>query len=160
MPTPVKQIFRFGPFQLDIGEHLLHRDGEIVSLTRKAFETLALLVQNSGHVLLKEEMMETIWPDSFVEEATLAQNVFTLRRVLGESPMQAQYIETVPRLGYRFIAKVSQLQSDHPTATNRQSGNNSMAIKSIAILPFKLLTVESDSEYFGMGMADALITKL
>ncbi|MBI3653797.1 MAG: winged helix-turn-helix domain-containing protein [Acidobacteria bacterium] len=160
MPAPVKHIFLFGPFHLDIRERLLLRDGEIVSLTRKAFETLALLVQNSGHVLQKEEMMNIIWPDSFVEEATLAQNVFTLRRVLGESPMQTQYIETVPRLGYRFIAKVSQLQSDYPVETDRQNGTSPTAIKSIAILPFKTLTVESDSEYFGLGMADALITRL
>jgi DNA-binding winged helix-turn-helix (wHTH) protein/tetratricopeptide (TPR) repeat protein len=160
MPTPVKQVFLFGPFQLDVGERLLLREGEIVSLTRKAFETLALLVQNSGHVLQKEEMMNIIWPDSFVEEATLAQNIFTLRRVLGESPMQAQYIETVPRLGYRFIAKVNQLQADYPAEINSHSSNNSTAIKSIAILPFKTLTIGSDNEYFGLGMADALITRL
>ena len=143
-----KRVYQFGPFQLDTEDCLLTRNGEIVPLTRKAFETLSLLVQNSGRVLEKEEMMKSIWPDRFVGEATLAQNVFTLRRVLGERPNQAHYIETVPRRGYRFIGRVSQPDYGAPKA------------KSIAILPFKVLTNDSSNEYFGLGIADALITRL
>lgn len=153
-----KRVYQFGPFQLDTGERILKRNGEMVPLTRKAFDTLCLLVENSGCVLQKEEMMNRIWPDSFVEEATLAQNVFTLRRVLGESPTEAQYIETVPRRGYRFIAKVSVVVPD--SGEQGEQGRNGPTAKSLAVLPFKTLTPERGNEYFGLGMADALITKL
>jgi DNA-binding winged helix-turn-helix (wHTH) protein/tetratricopeptide (TPR) repeat protein len=148
----IKRIYVFGPFRLDPGQHLLTRDGEVVPLTRKAFDTLTLLVQNSGRVLEKGEIMESIWPDSFVEEATLAQNIFTLRRVLGESPIEAHYIETVPRLGYRFIAKVSEQTLDE--------GGSSATVKSLAVLPFKTWMADGSDEYLGLGMADALITRL
>ena len=157
MAPEVKPIYQFGPFQLDIGEGLLKRDGETVQLTRKAFDTLALLVQNSGRVLTKDEMMQSVWPDSFVEEATLAQNIFTLRRVLGESPLTAQYIETVPRRGYRFIAEVKQITPPGPAD---QKVEQSSSLRSIAVLPFKMLTGEDCNQYFGLGMADALITRL
>ena len=160
MAAQNRRIFRFGPFELNTGERILTRDGEVVPLTRKAFETLSLLVQNSGHVLQKEEMMQSIWPDSFVEEATLAQNVFTLRRVLGESPIQAQYIETVPKFGYRFIAKVTEVFPEYGQEATSEDKGDVPPVKSIAILPFKILTAESDNEYFGLGMADALITRL
>ncbi len=97
-------------FCLDpVKRHLL-RDGEIVPLTRKAFETLLLLVQNSGKVLEKDEMMKILWPDTIVEEANLSQNIFILRKTLGESLDEHKYIETIPRRGYRFVAHVTELQ--------------------------------------------------
>ncbi|HKV41558.1 MAG TPA: winged helix-turn-helix domain-containing protein, partial [Blastocatellia bacterium] len=153
-------VYCFGPFELELRERTLKREGKIVPLTPKAFETLSLLVQHSGRVLEKDQMMSTIWPDSFVEEATLAQNIFTLRRVLGETPDQAHYIETVPRRGYRFSAKVEKIQpaGAHLTHGPREPGGP--AATSIAVLPFKTLSGDAGSEYFGLGMADALITKL
>jgi TolB-like protein/tetratricopeptide (TPR) repeat protein len=155
----LKQIYRFGPFSLDTGQRLLMRDGEIVPLTHKAFETLAFLVHNNGRVLQKEEMMKSIWPDSFVEEATLAQNVFILRKVLGETPLEARYIETVPKYGYRFVAEVTEVvPKSNGQMTDAEGG--SQAAKSVAVLPFKVLASEVGSEYFGIGMADALITRL
>src|SRR5437868_4200239 len=117
MSLDPKHVYQFGPFQLDTGQRLLMRDGENIPVTRKAFDTLCLLVENSGRVLQKEEMMKSIWPDSYVEEATLAQNVFTLRRVLDESPVDAHYIETVPRRGYRFIADVSEISPSYSQPT-------------------------------------------
>jgi TolB-like protein/Flp pilus assembly protein TadD len=150
-------VYQFGPFQLDIDDRLLTRDGATVPLTRKAFETLALLVENRGHALQKEEMLKRIWHDSFVEEATLAQNVFTLRRVLGESSIDVHYIETVPRLGYRFVAKVTEVWESKEADGEFGSG---AVIRSIAVLPFKTLCAETDDEYFGLGIADALITRL
>ena len=160
MTLQARRVYQFGQFQLDIQEYMLLRDGKVVPLTRKAFETLSLLVQNSGIVLQKDEMMKSIWPNSFVEEATLAQNVFTLRRILGESPNQAQYIETVPGRGYRFIAKVSEVLLDDHDDTASERGNGAGPLKSIAILPFKVLTSDTNDEYFGLGLADALITRL
>jgi TolB-like protein/DNA-binding winged helix-turn-helix (wHTH) protein/Tfp pilus assembly protein PilF len=85
-----------------------------VPLTPKVYEVLQLLVQNSGHMLGKEELLKAVWPDSFVEEGNLARNISTLRAALGESPEAPQYIETIPKRGYRFVASVLELQSVDP----------------------------------------------
>ncbi len=98
--------FNFGNFTLDLEKRLLLRDGEPVPLTPKAFDTLALLVRRSGHVVGKDELLDEIWADAFVEESTIAQNVFTLRKALGQNHTENQFIETVPKHGYRFIADV------------------------------------------------------
>lgn len=100
---PAKQIYEFGHFRIDPDERLLLRDGTPVPLTPKAFETLLALVQNSGHVVRKDDLMKRVWPDAFVEEVNLAQNVSAIRRVLDTNG--EQYIETVPKLGYRLIVK-------------------------------------------------------
>ena len=110
MASQVKQLFEFGPFRLDTGERVLLRAGALVPLTPKALDTLIALVRHGGHVLEKEELLKAVWPDTFVEEATLAQNVFTLRKALGNGQADGQrYIETIPRRGYRFIAPVREL---------------------------------------------------
>jgi TolB-like protein/DNA-binding SARP family transcriptional activator len=159
VPPVLKHIYQFGPFRLDMGQHLLTREGETLPLTHKAFDTLAFLVQNSGRILQKEEMMNSIWSDSFVEEATLAQNIFTLRKVLGETPLEVRYIETVPKLGYRFIAEVEELLPENSEQMTNQESRN-LTARSLAVLPFQTLTNDSGDEYFGLGMADALITRL
>src|SRR3981081_3386983 len=97
-------IFSFGPFRLEPGEHRLLRDGEPVALTPKAFETLLALGKRAGRVVTKDELFQQVWPDAIVEEGTLAQNVFTLRRALGDD---TRYIETVPKVGYRFVEPVT-----------------------------------------------------
>ncbi|MBO0856858.1 MAG: winged helix-turn-helix domain-containing protein [Chloracidobacterium sp.] len=149
-------IFEFGPYLLDVKERRLLTGGKQVSLTPKAFDTLLMLVQNSGRVLEKHEMMDYIWSDCVVEEATLAQNIFTLRRVLGERVTGIKYIETVPKKGYRFIAEVKQAYKEQFETESHVK----LSPPSIAILPFDSLLVENDNEYLGLGMADTLITKL
>jgi TolB-like protein/DNA-binding winged helix-turn-helix (wHTH) protein/Flp pilus assembly protein TadD len=99
------RLFEFGPFRLDPAERKLLRDNEIVALTPKAFDTLVLLVQNSGHLMEKEELIGILWPNTFVEEGSLSNNIFLLRKALGEDPA---FIETVPRRGYRFASAVRQ----------------------------------------------------
>jgi TolB-like protein len=131
--------------------------GKQVPLTPKAVSILLLLVQNGGHVLEKKEIMDHIWPDSFVEEATLAQNIFTLRRALGESPTGPQYLETVPKRGYRFIAEVKELRGEVAVPAPQEPPPS---LPAIAVLPFDHLTPGNDDEYLGLGMADALITML
>ena len=106
MSQQTKRLYEFGPFRLDAQERLLLRDREIVPLTPKAFDMLLALVENSGRLLGKQELMQRLWPDSFVEEGSLAQNVSLLRRALGENLEGEKFIETVPRRGYRFIASV------------------------------------------------------
>jgi TolB-like protein/DNA-binding winged helix-turn-helix (wHTH) protein/Tfp pilus assembly protein PilF len=106
------RLYEFGPFRLDPTERKLLRGNEIVALTPKAFDTLLLLVRNSGHLLEKDELITMLWPDSFVEEGSLSNNIFLLRKALGEDPA---FIETVPRRGYRFIGAVRQFPPAAPT---------------------------------------------
>src|SRR6185436_10800523 len=100
--------YAFGPFYLDTTRRTLMREGVAVPLTPKVFDTLLLLIENNDRVVEKGELMEAIWPDSYVEERNLAQNVFTLRKALGED----KYIETVPKRGYRFAAGVRQVVNE------------------------------------------------
>ncbi len=105
---PLK-FYEFGPFRINITERLLQRDRKIVPLTPKVFDTLLVMVENCGHVLEKNELMQTLWPDSFVEESSLTQNVSLLRRALGETNDGRQYIETLPKRGYRFVVDVREV---------------------------------------------------
>src|SRR5262245_43107196 len=100
-----KHFYEFGPFRLDTADRLLLRDGQHVPLTPKAFETLLILVENCGHVIDKDELLKKVWPDTFVEEVNLAKNVSYLRKILGGEEA-AQYIETIPKRGYRFVVSV------------------------------------------------------
>jgi len=99
--------YEFGPFRLEPATRRLLRDGEPLPLTPKAFDTLLLLVQNRERVVEKEEVLRRVWPDAVVEESNLAQNIFTLRKALGDTPEGARFIATVPRRGYRFVAEVT-----------------------------------------------------
>jgi len=108
MVRQASHIYEFGPFQLVPEERQLLRDNQPVPLTPKSFDLLVVLVENSGHLIEKGELLKRIWPDSFVEEANLSVNVSALRRALGEGPNEHQYVETVPRRGYRFVAGVKE----------------------------------------------------
>ncbi|HEX8775473.1 MAG TPA: winged helix-turn-helix domain-containing protein [Pyrinomonadaceae bacterium] len=112
MPSQLRQLYEFGPFILDAAERQLLRDGEPVPLTHKAFETLLILVENSGHVVEKEKFFQTIWANAFVEDGSLTVNISLLRKVLGRNEKGQQYIETLPRRGYRFTAGVKVLGND------------------------------------------------
>ena len=109
MSTQSQHLYEFGPYRLDTAERLLLRDGEPVSLTPKAFETLVALVQRSGHLVEKDELMKVVWSESFVEESNLTNNVYALRKMLGHGENGQSYIETVPKRGYRFTALVKEL---------------------------------------------------
>ena len=109
MGTRTKHLYEFGLFRLDATDRLLYREGNLVSLPPKVFDTLLLLVASSEQVLTKDEMMKQIWPDTFVEEGTLAQYIFLLRKALGDS---AEWIENHPRRGYRFSAPVKEFHDD------------------------------------------------
>jgi DNA-binding winged helix-turn-helix (wHTH) protein/TolB-like protein/Tfp pilus assembly protein PilF len=104
-----KSIYEFGPFRLDPAEHTLVREGKPIALAPKVFDILTLLVKKNGHLFGKEELMQAVWPDSFVEEGNLTRNISTLRTALGENPDEHQYIETVPKRGYRFVGFVTEL---------------------------------------------------
>ncbi|MDT5270991.1 MAG: hypothetical protein QOH49_3177 [Acidobacteriota bacterium] len=236
MVKTAKHFYEFGPFRVDALKRRLLRDGKIVPLTPKAFDTLLVLIENCGRVVEKDDLMEKVWPGLVVEENNLTQNVSALRKALGEQRDDPQYIMTVSGLGYRFIASVKEMWPEeielNPTApvksetvvveethkghqngfahtsteqttsstpalepvatssgrrggvlaasalialtllaggyylftrTAKRAETNAALnsqIKSIAILPFKALGSEGTDEYIGLGMADALITKL
>jgi Tol biopolymer transport system component/DNA-binding winged helix-turn-helix (wHTH) protein len=116
MARPFRHFYEFGPYRLDAAERQLRRGAEAVHLTPKELDTLFALVRGAGRLIRKEELLKEIWPDTFVGEATLAQNVFTLRRALGETEGGKSYVETVPRRGYRFAAAVREVREGAETS--------------------------------------------
>jgi DNA-binding winged helix-turn-helix (wHTH) protein/Tol biopolymer transport system component len=119
--TPVDVSYAFGPFRLDPQQSMLFRGSEAVPLTPKVFDTLRILVENSGRVLSRDSLMEQVWGDTIVSDSNLTQNIWVLRNTLGEDESQ-RYIETVPRRGYRFVAPVTRLESGpEPVATVAQA---------------------------------------
>jgi serine/threonine-protein kinase len=102
-------LYEFGGFQMDPERRVLSRGGAPVPLTPKAFDILLLLVERRGEVVGKDQLMALAWPDVAVEENNLTRNISTVRKSLGESPGEHDYIVTVPGRGYRFVAEVSEL---------------------------------------------------
>src|SRR6267378_7453508 len=229
MPLEIQEKYEFGPFRLDPTEHTLLRDDQVVALTPKAFETLALLVRSSGHLVRKEELIERVWRDTIVEEGNLNVIIHTLRKALGDDPRESKYIETVAKCGYRFVADVRKAAGNEEKAieaTNALAPSNGdkqyshqqqvtalsstalslslplgpryrrglvilaasvvavvvaaalfsvwrsnhqpkataaalpAPVRSIAVLPFRVLSGEKGDEYLSLGLADALITSL
>lgn len=214
--------YAFGPFVLDGTERLLLRGDEVVALTPKVLETLFVLVENHGRVLTKNVLMEALWPDCFVEESSLTQNISLLRKALGNGQADQIYIETIPKRGYRFVAPVIEVNDECPTnfslpsdfdrlrlvghPTNKVSErfrpvalpearrvprrlrwqnlaalfcviavstgmfywwrvgsakrNAGVAVKSVAVLPFKTVGANGETELMGLGLADSVILKL
>jgi eukaryotic-like serine/threonine-protein kinase len=106
MATEPRIVYEFGPFRMDPDKQTLLRENDPVPVTPKAFETLLALVRRSRDVVSKEELLKEVWPDSFVEESNLSQNIFLLRKALGDTAEDRQYIVTLPGRGYRFAATV------------------------------------------------------
>jgi DNA-binding winged helix-turn-helix (wHTH) protein/pimeloyl-ACP methyl ester carboxylesterase/class 3 adenylate cyclase len=129
MTSAEKRFYEFGPFRLDLEERLLLREGKPVQLTPKAFDTLLALLENSGKVLEKEEMMRQVWPDTFVEEANLAVNISLLRKALGNRADGGHYIETLPRRGYRFAARVREVTEEQPEMIMMERVRTSIVIE-------------------------------
>jgi len=112
MVTGPKVLYEFGPFRVDPDKQVLLREDQPVSITPKAFETLLILVRHSREVVSKDELMKAVWPDAFVEEANLSQNIFVLRKALGDTLEDRRYIVTLPGRGYRFVAQVRTVAQD------------------------------------------------
>lgn len=104
-------VYRFGGFELEPAERRLSQAGESVSLTPKVFDTLVLLVERAGHVVSKDELMKVLWPRGYVDESNLTKHVWLIRRALGDGEHDSRFIETVPKVGYRFVAPVTAADS-------------------------------------------------
>ena len=158
--------YEFGPFRLDLEERLLLRNGKVVPLAPKLLETLEILVQNNGHLMGKDSLLQLLWPNNFTEETSLSQNIFQLRKVL-RGATEEEYIETIPKRGYRFVANVRKIieVSDagrHALKTPllHKKTEEDIRVRSVVVLPFRSLGAEASDEYLGLGMADAIIIKL
>lgn len=139
-------MFEFGLFQLDpVGRTLSHA-GELVPLAPKLYETLLVLVERRGEVLGKDELLELIWPDSFVEENNLSQSIFQLRKILGAQAGDQAYIETISRRGYRFVGEVREVgvQISEPSPTTH-------------IIPAPLPTKNLPPRVIGLGMVGVVL---
>lgn len=223
----VRRSYEFGPFRLDPEERILSRDGQLVPLTIKAFDTLLVMVEDAGRVISKDELMRRVWPETVVEENNLAQQISALRRALGESEAGVKYIETMPKRGYRFLANPNLVSDegvglivhekirgrvlveeefDHDplphgrvtetadlsmtTARARlnpkrrrvavaclavlvlagvayliyhsRSARNTRAngARTLAIIPFRNLNNDRETDFLGLSLADAIITRL
>src|SRR5258706_8364548 len=113
MPETTKAAFyEFADFRVDVQKRLLSRGDEQILLTPKVFETLLTLIEHRDEVIDKERLMSLLWPDSFVEESNLVQNIAVLRKALGENSKQHKFILTVPGRGYRFVAETRLTSSE------------------------------------------------
>ena len=177
-------LYEFAPFTLDTVQHLLTREGKPVSLTPKTYDLLLILVENRGRMLPKDELMKALWPDSFVEDSNLTQQISAVRKALGETAGQDRFIVTVPGKGYRFAATVKDpapAPTDSvppPSPPLRWAAWLCGAVvlvgigyylsrkpaqtvpRTLAILPFQSLKRDSATDFLGFSLADAVITKL
>ncbi len=216
MSREIKELYEFGEFRLDASRRLVSRGDEPVRVTSKALETLLVLVRNRARVVTKDELMQILWPDTFVEEVNLAQNISALRKALGEAPGENRYIATIPGKGYQFVCEVRASGGDGEVVVERHTRAQLVVMEereieepgnvkalpaprrgkswvawgtlaavlvagvaagfwlehrraeraaegtghSVAVLPFQPLVPGGDEEHLGLGMADAVITKL
>jgi DNA-binding winged helix-turn-helix (wHTH) protein/tetratricopeptide (TPR) repeat protein len=122
MSLVVKHLYRFGPFDLDAEQRLVRRNGVKISLPPKAFDVLLYMVRNPLRLLTKEELLRAIWPDSFVEEGNLTQNIFLLRKALTPQGEDLRYIVTIPGRGYQFASAVEIINTLPQRETDLSSG--------------------------------------
>lgn len=136
MGSSDKRFYEFGPFRLDAAEHIVLRDGQFIPLTPKVFETLLVLVENSGHVVDKDELLQKVWSDTFVEETNLTKNISILRKILSDGDAGKSFIETIPKRGYRFVAEVTKSDHEHEREQHPAKSSDSNVIKGLpAALP-------------------------
>ncbi|HEX2270336.1 MAG TPA: winged helix-turn-helix domain-containing protein, partial [Pyrinomonadaceae bacterium] len=161
MPHHSVHCYEFGPYRLDLDQRILTRAGDKVALTPKATHVLSLLVSNAGALVDKDELLKEVWRDTFVEESNLTQNIFLLRRALGDERAGARYIETVARRGYRFVASVrvigdAELEADG----SGPNGPTASEPRIIAVLPLVNATGNVDVEYVADGLTENLVNNL
>jgi DNA-binding winged helix-turn-helix (wHTH) protein/TolB-like protein len=149
MALKLRHFYEFGPFRLEPEERLLLADNQSVPIAPKYFELLVFLVQNQGRLVTKDRIMEAIWSNSFVEEANLTVAISAIRKALGEKESSVQYIETVPKKGYRFAAPVRELEVEEAPAHSSIPDST----LSIASSPSRRLDTEGPSAHLGSPLA-------
>jgi TolB-like protein len=144
--------YEFGRFRLDAAGRLLFREARMIPLAPKAADALLLLIENAGTVIGKDELLKSVWPDTFVGEGSLTRTISILRKALGDDADGQGYIVTIPKRGYRFVAPVSETsgQQAHPVPEKLM----------LAVLPFENLSGNKKQEYLSDGLTEELITQL
>src|SRR5215213_7389264 len=168
MPHNKNLCYEFGPYQFDLSKRSVERSGETLSLTRKAIDILVVLVANAGQLVEKDELLREVWPDTFVEEANLAQHISALRKALGDERGVPRYIETVTRRGYRFIGTVRVIDTNGNPFSNAQAsvhlsqepGGPINQTPVVAVLPFINVLGDPELEYLVQGITDNIINNL
>lgn len=156
MADEAGRSIEFGEFRIDAVQRRLLRRGDLVPLPPKAFDLLLALVRARPNLVSKAELMNSLWPDTAVEESNLTQNVFQLRKALGETAHDHTFIVTVPGQGYRFVADAHQPGRPAPAI----AASSGRFTGPLAVLPFRVLGGSSADEYLGLALADAVITRL
>jgi len=150
-----RDAYRFGPFRLDLRERRLSRGRAVIPLRLKVFDTLVVLVENAGRLVTKQELLDRVWPETSVEENNLNHNMSVLRKALGDRATGQHFIETVPRVGYRFIADV-----ESPDDQSADAAAPGPEVTSIAVLPFADMSPSRDEGYLCEGVAEEIINAL
>ncbi|HEX6732973.1 MAG TPA: winged helix-turn-helix domain-containing protein, partial [Pyrinomonadaceae bacterium] len=162
MPHCNSFCYEFELYRLDPAQRLLTRDGQSIPLTPKATDILLILLKHAGQVVEKDKLINEVWPDTFVEESNITQNIFTLRRALQDDSSGPKYIETVARRGYRFVARVrkvpTKLDSEAKDAEVTASAVSSFGLSPIlAVMPFTSTTGNIQFQYLAEGIPESII---
>ena len=161
MTNGPKVLYEFGPFQVDPAKQVLLRENQPVAITPKVFETLLILVRHSRDVVTKDDLIKGVWPDSFVEESNLSQNIFVLRKTLGDTLEDRRYIATIPGRGYRFVAEVRTVSQDGDDVLISSSFRSQMVVEHPVAAP--TLSVPADGlrpkaiERYGWTVAAVMV---
>src|SRR5580765_3366716 len=139
MSQAIKQSYRFGEFTVDADQKVLLFRDKPRPLTPKVFDTLLILVENSGRIVQKEELMNRLWPDTVVEEANLTSNILQLRKSLGDNARHPTYIDTVSRRGYRFILPVETNGLSQSLTASGTAGVESIPITAAQTTPSEVV---------------------
>lgn len=157
---PHNLYYQFGPYQFDLSNRILTRNGETISLTPKATDILIMLIRNAGQIVEKDALLTKVWADTFVEEANLTQNIFVLRKALNDDRTGPKYIETVARRGYRFVGAVQKVGPDAEQGKDSSPNAEASQQSVVAVLPFINATGDSELEYLADGLTDNIINNL
>jgi DNA-binding winged helix-turn-helix (wHTH) protein len=150
--------FAFGPFQLDLEKHTLSRGDNALALPPKCFDLLCILVQSKGELLEKNRLMQQLWPDTYVEEANLSNLIALLRKALGDSPSNSQYVQTVPKLGYRFKAAVDREPGN--AAPRLSPAIAPSSVLRIIVFPFRVRPDLNELEHLGYSLPESISSSL
>ncbi len=160
-----RRVYEFKGFRLDAPQHRLLHNGQPVPLKAKIFDLLLFLVERHGQLVEKDELMREIWPNTIVEENNITVSMSILRKILGEDRAGREFIETVPRLGYRFVAEVTQVSGAETAAASISrlqpvEVQRDLPIDSLAVLPIQNASKDGTGEYLCDGIAESIINSL